>query len=37
MALATVAVLWRFEKVPEPAAVAVAPLAGIALYRLGPH
>jgi chromate transporter len=37
MALATAAVLWRFKKVPEPAAVAVAAIAGIALYRLGPH
>lgn len=34
MALATVAVLWRFKKLPEPVVVLVAAFAGLALYPL---
>jgi chromate transporter len=30
----TVAVLWRFKKLPEPVVVAVAALAGLLLYPL---
>ena len=37
LALITVAVLWRFKKVPEPLVVAVAALAGLVLYPLVPH
>jgi chromate transporter len=34
LALVTVAVLWRFKKLPEPVVVAVAALAGLVLYPL---
>ena len=34
MALLTVAVLWRFKKLPEPVVVAVAAIAGLLLYPL---
>jgi chromate transporter len=34
LALLTVAVLWRFKKLPEPVVVAVAALAGLLLYPL---
>ena len=34
LALATVAVLWKFKKVPEPAVIVVAALAGLVLYPL---
>jgi len=34
MALATVAVLWRFKKLPEPVVVAVAAIAGLVLHPL---
>ena len=34
LALATVAVLWRFKKLPEPVVVAVAALAGLLLHPL---
>ncbi len=34
MALVTVAVLWRFKKLPEPVVVLVAAFAGLALYPL---
>ncbi|MES3003563.1 MAG: chromate transporter [Pseudomonadota bacterium] len=34
LCLATVAVLWRFRKVPEPAVIVVAALAGWVLYPL---
>jgi chromate transporter len=34
LALVTVAVLWRFKKLPEPVVVAVAALAGLALHPL---
>jgi chromate transporter len=37
MALATVAVLWRFKKVPEPVIVVVAALIGLVVYPLIPH
>jgi chromate transporter len=34
LALATVAVLWKFKKIPEPAVIVVAALAGLVLYPL---
>jgi len=34
LALVTVAVLWRFKKLPEPVVVAVAALAGLLLHPL---
>ena len=34
LALATVAVLWKFKKLPEPAVIVVAALAGLVLYPL---
>jgi chromate transporter len=34
LALATVAVLWKFKKLPEPIVIAVAALAGLLLYPL---
>ena len=34
LALVTVAVLWRFKKLPEPIVVAVAALAGLLLHPL---
>ena len=34
LALGTVAVLWRFKKIPEPAVIVVAALAGLVLYPL---
>ena len=37
LALVTVGVLWRFKKVPEPAVVVVAALAGLVLYPLAHH
>ncbi len=37
MAIATVAVLWRFKKIPEPAIVVVAALIGLAVYPLTVH
>ena len=37
LALVTVAVLWRFKKVPEPAVVVVAAIAGLVLYPLTHH
>ena len=37
LALITVGVLWRFKKVPEPVVVAVAAIAGLALYPLAVH
>ena len=37
LALVTVAVLWRFKKVPEPFVVLVAAFAGLALYPLMTH
>jgi chromate transporter len=37
MALATVAVLWRFKKVPEPVVVLVAALTGLVVHPLMTH
>jgi chromate transporter len=37
LALVTVAVLWRFKKVPEPIVVVVAAVAGLILYPLAKH
>ena len=37
MALVTVAVLWRFKKIPEPVVVLVAALIGLAVYPLMTH
>jgi chromate transporter len=37
LALMTVAVLWRFKKVPEPLVVLVAAFAGLVLYPLMTH
>ncbi|MBW8843707.1 MAG: chromate transporter [Burkholderiales bacterium] len=37
LALVTVAVLWRFKKLPEPVIVAVAAVAGLVLYPLVHH
>jgi chromate transporter len=37
LALATVALLWRFKKIPEPAIVLVAALLGLMLYPLLSH
>jgi chromate transporter len=34
LALVTVAVLWKFKKIPEPAVIVVAALAGLVLYPL---
>lgn len=34
LALAVVALLWKFKKIPEPAVVAAAALAGLAIYPL---
>ena len=34
MALISLAILWKFKRVPEPALIAAAALAGIFLYRL---
>jgi chromate transporter len=34
LALGTVAVLWKFKKIPEPAVIVVAALAGLVLYPL---
>ncbi|HEX4235309.1 MAG TPA: chromate transporter [Caldimonas sp.] len=37
MALSTVALLWRFKKIPEPAVVLVAALVGLAVHPLMTH
>ncbi|MFC5499697.1 chromate transporter [Caenimonas terrae] len=37
MALATVAILWRFKKIPEPAIVLAAAFIGLAVKSFGPH
>ena len=37
LALATLAVLWRFKKVPEPVVVLVAAAAGLLLYPVAMH
>ena len=37
IALVTVAVLWRFKKIPEPVVVLVAALIGLAVYPLMTH
>lgn len=37
MALTTVAILWRFKKIPEPAIVLVAALLGLVVYPLVSH
>lgn len=34
LALATVAVLWRFKKLPEPVVVLVAALVGLVVFPL---
>jgi chromate transporter len=34
LCLATIAVLWKFKKVPEPAVIVIAALAGLVLYPL---
>jgi chromate transporter len=34
LCLATIAVLWRFKKIPEPAVIVVAALVGLVLYPL---
>jgi chromate transporter len=34
LALGTVALLWKFKKIPEPAVIVVAALAGLVLYPL---
>ena len=37
LALVTVAILWRFKKIPEPAIVAVAAVIGLVVYPLVSH
>lgn len=37
MATVTVAVLWRFKKIPEPAIVIAAALIGLVVYPLRVH
>jgi len=37
MALITIAILWRFKKIPEPAIVLVAALLGLVLYPVVSH
>jgi chromate transporter len=34
LALGTVALLWKFKKIPEPVVIVVAALAGLVLYPL---
>jgi chromate transporter len=37
MALVTIAVLWRFKKIPEPAIVLVAALIGLVVHPVMSH
>jgi len=37
LAIATVALLWRFKKLPEPLVVAAAAAIGLAVYPLVRH